>query len=65
VNEDGHQREGVRRQVVELMVVVLKQREGGEWQRKPSHGVGGEEDKFIGLQAIELNRSTLHPPIKL
>jgi hypothetical protein len=52
---------------MELKVVRLQQREeeGEEWEYEPRQGVGGEEDEFIGPQAIEWNISTPHPPIKL
>jgi hypothetical protein len=41
VNEDHHQHDGVRHQVLELKAVVLQQREeeGGEWGHEPGQGV--------------------------
>jgi hypothetical protein len=56
VDEDCHQRDGVRRKVMELKVTPLQQREeGGEWEHGPSQGVRGEEDILTGPHVTERN----------
>jgi hypothetical protein len=67
VNEDHHQRDVVRRQVVELKVVGLQQREeeGGEREYEPIQGVEGEEDELTVSQVTERDGSTPHPHIEL
>jgi hypothetical protein len=66
VHEDHHQHDGVRRQVLELKVVVLQKREkeGGERKHEPGQGIRCEVDKFVGLHADERSNPTLHFPIE-
>jgi hypothetical protein len=47
VDENGHQSDGVGREMLQLEPIVLQQREeeGGQWRHQPSQGVRHEEDK--------------------
>jgi hypothetical protein len=47
VDEDGHQSDGVGREMLQLEPVVLQQceEEGGQWRHQPGQGVRHEEDE--------------------
>jgi hypothetical protein len=47
VDEDGHQRNGVGREVLQVEPIILQQREeeGRQRRHQPSHGVHRKEDK--------------------
>jgi hypothetical protein len=51
VDEDGHQRDGVRRKVLQLEPIILEQREkeGGQRRHQPGQGICHKENEVSWL----------------